>query len=98
MADISRRTIIRSLKKKGFVHKEKGDHDWYVFCHGGREYKQIVAKVSRGSGYKTYSQSLWTQMRRLLALDKNQDLHDLLLCPMNHETYLDILRDKSIVR
>lgn len=80
------------MKKKG------GDHDTYVFCHDGFEYKQVKAKISRGSGYKTYSRSLWTQMRMLLRLDKNQEVADLLLCPMDHKTYLGILREKSIIR
>ena len=99
LADIPRRQIVRSLERKGFTQtKRKGNHDWFVFCHDGREYKQVMAKVSRGSGYKTYSPSLWTQMKKLLALDRNSQVHDLLTCPLDRDEYLEILKHKRIVR
>jgi len=99
VGDIPRRTIIKSLQRKGFTRtKKKGDHDWYVFCHGGQEYGHVMAKISRGSSYKTYSESLWTRMKTLLALDTNAEAHGLLTCPVDHAAYVNVLKRKKIIR
>ncbi|RKX26102.1 MAG: hypothetical protein DRP45_04420 [Candidatus Zixiibacteriota bacterium] len=96
MADIPRRKIAKSLKAKGFVQTKSGsDHEWFVFCYNDKEYKHIMAKISRGSSYKTYPESLWKRMKIMLRLQKNQEVHDLLTCPMKHEQYLEILRKEG---
>jgi hypothetical protein len=98
VADIPRKTIEQSLRKKGFVLAQgQGDHDYYFFRHNGKDYKQVKAKISRGSGYKSYGDSLVAAMKKLLALDTNKEVRDLLNCPMDHQTYLEQLRTKGIL-
>lgn len=97
MSDIDCRLIIKSLKKKGFV-ENPGDHQYFHFEHAGKAYKHIVAKVSRGSGYKTYGQNLWCKMTQRLQLDGNKQTHDLLTCPLDKDGYLEVLRKKGTVQ
>lgn len=98
MAGVPTKTMRKSLQKKGFVfQKGIGDHDWYYYSYNGKEYKQIAAKISRGSGYKDYPDSLLKCMRILLHLDSLQEVRQLLLCPMDAEEYKSILDGKDLL-
>jgi len=98
VTDISKKTIVRSLKKKGFkLKKGQGDHDWYIFYYKDKKYGQIKAKISRGSSYRTYPISLWTRMRKLLQLENNKQVSDLLTCPLDKDKYLEILKEKEVL-
>jgi hypothetical protein len=93
--DIPRRVIKQSLLEKGFVEITSKHHDQYVFEHNGRRYPHIRARISRGSGFKTYGIGLWSKMKKLLQLETNQQAYDLLTCPMNHQEYLALLEQNE---
>ena len=99
MNEIDRKTIRKSIKKKGFILKESSDtdHEVYRLTHNGKLIPQIRVKISRGSNYKTYPQSLWCTMRALLGLDSNQEVAALLNCPLSKEEYFTILKSKNIL-
>lgn len=100
MSDIPTKTIMKSLKSKGFVKRTVGkstDHHWFSFSHNGKAYPQIAAKISHGSGYKTYGNSLLKKMKKLLALNSLRQVHDLLACPMDGKQYRKILASQSIL-
>jgi len=98
VADIPRRNIVKSLKKKGFEPTKTGsDHDWYVFCHDGKQYKQVMAKISHGAGHRTYPQALWKRMKTFLQLDNEAQVSDLLKCPMGRDKYVGILKQKNLL-
>jgi len=96
MSDIKRDKIARSLKSKGFVFdKGHGDHDWYYYVHNGKQYRHICAKLSRGSGYKTYGEGLLRRMILLLRLDTLGEVKRLFECPMDAVEYKAILKRKN---
>jgi hypothetical protein len=98
MNEIPRRKIRQSLENKGFILDQgRGDHDWYYFFHNGKKFKQVCAKISRGSHYKTYHSRLIDRMKKLLQLDSLQDTKDLLECPMDKNQYLLMLKEKGII-
>lgn len=98
MASVPIKTMRKSLKKKGFIfQKGIGDHDWYYYSYNGKEYRQIAAKISRGSGYKDYPDSLLQRMKNLLHLDSLQEVRQLLLCPMDAAEYKAILDQKNML-
>jgi len=54
MAQIDRRDIIASLRKKGFRVDETKRHTYYcLYCDGKRQ--AVRTRFSRGSDYKSYS-------------------------------------------
>lgn len=99
MSDIDRNTIRKSIKKKGFELKTTNntDHEIYCFSYNGKLIPEIRVKISRGSHYKTYPQSLWCRMRKLLKLDSNKEVEDLLRCPLSKRAYIEKLESKKIL-
>jgi hypothetical protein len=104
MSDIPRKRIQSSLSQKGFTLAKVGkgtgrspDHTWYHFVHKGKECRHIAAKISHGSGYKTYDVSLLGKMKCRLALDTLDEVRQLLWCPMDHSSYVAILTKKGIL-
>ena len=104
MSDIPRKTIQQSLLQKGFQRAKVGkgtgksnDHIWYHFFHKGKKYPQINAKISHGSDYKTYNDTLINLMKVRLELDRKKEVEDLVTCPMNKDDFLAILISKGIV-
>jgi len=94
--DIKRNKIQKSLQKKGFVKAiESSDHEKYYFSFKGKKYKHIVVKISRGSSYKTYGINLLKLMKGRLCLDSNDQIYDLLECPMDFEKYIELLKEKG---
>ncbi len=91
---IDRKVIESSLRKKGFV-EEGGDHKY--FCHeaDGKRTGPYTF-TSRGSGYKTYGDTLLKRMKFQLRLDSLRQVRRLLECPMDGDEYNAILRKKNI--
>ena len=94
MAQRDRKTIDRALKKKGF-EKTSGDHSFYTLEVDGKR-TPIFTKLSRGSGYKVYGDSLLGLMARQLKVSKG-DLLDLIDCPLSGEMYVEKLRDARLL-
>ena len=95
MKSFPRREIKRSLEKKGF-YLETGDHDYYNFYHNGKK-TDIWTKISRGSKYEDYPRPLLNQIKRQLKFESPLQLEAFLKCPMQHEHYIQFLKEKKLV-
>ncbi len=91
---IDRKTIEAALRKKGFV-EEGGDHKYFYHEVEGKR-TGAYTKTSRGSGYKTYGESLLKPMKIQLRLDSLNQVRRLLECPMDSDEYNGILQNKGI--
>jgi len=89
MGDIEREKIESSLLKKGFKLIES-HHRFYYYEHNGK-LTSIRTKISTGSGYKTYSESLISQLKKQLKFNSKKELLDFINCPMTAEEYKDLL-------
>ena len=93
---IPREQMRKALLDKGFVDKNDGDHTFYYFYHKG---KKTIArtKISRGSGYKTYNDTLFTKMKTQLQLDSIQQVRALLECPMSEQDFVLELKKRNLL-
>ena len=89
-----RTDIEAALLKKGFF-KENKDHQYYTY-HQDNKKTAIFTKLSHGSDYKTYGQSLLSKMSKQLKLS-NKELLDLIDCDITGEKYLEILKNKKVL-
>lgn len=94
MAQLDRRDIEAALPKKGFEMEEQKGHTFFQLKVNGLA-TGIKTYTSRGSGYKTYGDSLLALMARELKLKKS-DLVDLVNCPLDGPGYLQKLRAQGI--
>lgn len=100
MADIKRNLIKKSILKKGFQLKKdskNSGHDVYWLHYNDKDYPNIRVKISRGSSYRTYGQSLLGKMKKSLELDTTADVESLFNCPLSKDEYLAILEEKEII-
>lgn len=95
MASRERRKIRKSLKKKGFVMTEGGNHEVYTFEHQGLR-TDVSTIISRGSGYKDYGSKLLGGMSDHLNLTKDE-LLNLIDCPLEQLDYERILISKGVI-
>ena len=91
---LERRIIEASLRKKGFI-QEGGDHRYFYHEVRGKR-TGAYAYVSRGSGYKVYSDNLLSAIKKELRLDTLKQVRDFLRCPMSSEEYNSILKSKGV--
>ncbi|GBF52059.1 hypothetical protein LPTSP4_35970 [Leptospira ryugenii] len=89
MGDIERDKIESSLIKKGFKLIES-HHRFYYFEHNGI-LTSIRTKISTGSSYKTYNDSLIAQLKKQLKFNTKKELLDFINCPMTAEEYKELL-------
>lgn len=89
-----RTDIEAALQKKGFL-KENKDHHYYTFYSENKK-TAIFTKISYGSEYKTYGQTLLSKMSKQLKLS-NKELLDLIDCDISGERYLEILKNKKVL-
>jgi len=93
MPQIDRSDIVRSIKGKGFRPMScegNPDHDYYVLVVNGIE-SGIVAKISRGSRYKTYSTTLLNLQARVWHV-KMREVYEFFECSMKLDQFLRVLR------
>lgn len=96
MSQVPRDTIESSLQKKGFaLHPDKSSHKYFYHEYNGKK-TGAYAYTSHGSDYKTYGDELLKRMRIPLKLDTLKDVKDLLLCPMDADTYNTKLIEKGV--
>ena len=81
-----RADVVSALEKKGFRKKPGGDHDYYSYWNISGKKTSIYTKVSRGTNYKTLSDSLIGKMARQTQLAKNKFL-ELVDCTLSQELY-----------
>ncbi len=97
MSQVPRDTIESSLPKKGFVlDTSKQSHKYYMHEFNGKR-TGAYAFTSRGSDYKTYGDELLKRMKIQLRLDTLKEVRDLLLCPMDADTYNNKLIEKGLL-
>lgn len=89
-----RADIERALKKKGFK-QEITDHRYYTLFYNQKK-TAIFTKISFGSDYKVYGQTLLGLMSRQLKINNHQ-LIKLIDCDLSGEDYLEILKNKKIL-
>jgi tRNA/tmRNA/rRNA uracil-C5-methylase (TrmA/RlmC/RlmD family) len=82
--------IKAALANKGFV-QENRDHSFLFLFVEGRK-SSIRTKISHGS--KEYGDNLLSLVARQLHLS-NKELDDLIDCPLCHEDYVGILKQKQ---
>ena len=93
MSQISRDTIESTLQKKGFISDPaKQSHKYFMHEYNGKR-TGAYTYTSHGSNYKVYGDTLLVPMRKQLRLDTLREVRDLLLCPMDADTY-----NKKLIR
>lgn len=85
MAQRDRSKIKASLEFKGFKTRN-GDHDYYIYHTMAGKKTTIKTKISRGSSYKVYSDSLLSAMARQCKLT-NGDLLKFIDCNLSQSDY-----------
>lgn len=84
------REVRKSLKKKGFVEDKKGHHVYLRHLHNGKR-TGAYTLVSHSTPSDDVGPNIVKAMKRQLKLGTNQDVHELVECPMTPEKYLEVL-------
>lgn len=84
------------LPSKGFELEDEGDHYVLRFAYKGL-IGGIGTIVSRGSGYKDYSDRLLGDMSRHLRVTR-AELNGLIDCDMDGPSYVSVLRAAGHIR
>ena len=87
--------IVSSLKKKGFQPKE-GKHTLYILYVDGKK-TSVFTKISHGSEYREYSDSLLDLVKRQMGLTTSQ-LHEFIDCKLEYGPYVELLRAKNRIK
>lgn len=94
---IEREKIRQALIRKGFIEVSKNrDHDFFYLLVDGKK-SNIFTKLSRGSSYKDYSDSLVNDVYKQIRLTKKQFL-DYIECKLELQGYLQFLRDQQVIK
>lgn len=94
---VERKTIEKSLPKKGFVSVDQSKHQYFHHEVDGKR-TGMYTFVSRGTAYKTIDDSLLSSMKQQLGLDSSRQVRDLLECPMSGDKYNEHLRGKGLIK
>lgn len=92
---VDRRDIESSLPQKGFRRESSGDHIYFYHEHNGRE-TGVSTRLSHSRKMRDISGDLLRSICRQLRLDRTQEVVDLLKCPMDGESYNEILIKKGV--
>lgn len=92
---LDREEIRRALLKKGFT-EGGGDHDFYRFEHNGKLHP-IGTKLSRGSKYREYSDSLVALVARQLGITI-KELREYVECRFGEEELYTKLVERGKIR
>lgn len=87
---IDKRSVLKSLRKKGF---EREEHRHHIYLHhkvDGR-LTGLYTYVSHGAN-EDLGDDILRSMRRQLGLATLQQVRDLVRCPMSGQEYTNILR------
>lgn len=89
---IEKKNMDKNLPKKGFVRSEA--HHIYFHHHYDGKDTGVYTYISHGSK-RDFSGHIVTKIRKQLKLDSSKEALDLINCPMDEDTYNQILRDKG---
>jgi hypothetical protein len=92
MAVIDAKKALTNLKKKGFL-EVTGDHKFLIFHYNGKEI--LHTKISHGA--KDLDDYLIKRMALQCNLDKN-DFKKLVECPLSKEKYIELLKEKGLIK
>jgi len=91
---LERDDIESSLRKKGFLEEDGGDHRSFRLMYQGK-YTGIFTKTSRGSKkYKTLSSDLVSKMALQLKLT-TKEFASLVECSMSGDQYVALLEERE---
>ncbi len=82
---IERSVIVENITQKGFI-PAGGDHEYFWLYKNGLKTKWCV-KISRGSGYKEYSDALIKRQARILGI-RFKDVYDFFNCNSNKDEFI----------
>ncbi|MBI3586515.1 MAG: hypothetical protein HY088_05245 [Ignavibacteriales bacterium] len=87
--------IVGSLKSKGFRPKE-GDHTFYILYKDGKK-TSVFTKISHGSKYKEYSDSLLDLVKKQMGLTM-LELRQFIDCELKYEEYIAKLKAQNRIK
>lgn len=87
--------VSAALAKKGFA-QSNNDHMKFTYFNSIGKKTQVWTKISRGSGHKDITVSNLSRMARQCKLS-NTDFERLLDCPLDRDTYEDMLISHGII-
>lgn len=93
---VARKNINKNLPKKGFVKDENGHHIYFHHYYNGLA-TGVSTYISHSKKTRDYSGRLLTEVRKQLELDSNQEVVNLVNCPMGEDEYNEILRQKGFL-
>ena len=91
---LERSEIQQSLKNKGFLEKEGGDHNFFTYHTTEGKKTNIFTKTSRGSKNKTIDDSTVSKMSRQCKLT-NKLFIQLIKCTLSRSEYQKHLVDNK---
>jgi hypothetical protein len=93
---IKHRDAKHSLRQKDFREdKDRGDVYFFFYFQGKKT--NAFTYFSHGSDSQEITNSLIKRMKKELHLDDNQQVRELLECPLTVEMYIKILRNKNVI-
>lgn len=96
MAGWARDQIRSALTSKGFELVDGRDHEVLTYKVDGLT-RAIWTKLSRGTGYKVYRDTLLRDMKEQLKVTRQQ-LDRLIECDMKQPEYTEHLRSRGFIR
>jgi hypothetical protein len=92
---IERDELESALSRKGF-EKKNTHHTLYFLIAGGKK-TSVFTKLSHGSTYREYSDSLVGVVARQMGLTKSE-LSKFVECTITREGYVDLLRERGRIK
>jgi hypothetical protein len=94
---VSRRDFERNLPSKGFEREAQRDHVYLHHKYNGRR-TGAYTKLSHSLKMREVSGPLLTTIRLQLQLQRTREAVDLLECPMDGDTYNQLLIERGIIK
>lgn len=87
---IDKSNIKKNLPKKGFIKNKDNHHIYFHHQYNGVD-TGIYTYVSHGKP-DDYSGTLFNKVKKQLKLNTNQELANLVNCPMDGDDYIELLK------
>jgi trans-2-enoyl-CoA reductase len=92
---VDRSVLVAVLEAKGFKVRE-GDHSFYSLYVDGKK-TSVFTKISHGSSYKVYSDSLLGFVKKQMSLT-SEELRQYIECTISYDMYVQILKEKGRIK